>query len=236
MAGTALDVKSVKKSAKGVTAKVTGSDGQTTTVSGEVLLVAVGRQAVIEDIGLEQVGVKVDRGFIVVDDHYRTNIPHVYAIGDVIGGYLLAHVSSHEGMIAVETIAGANPELLDPTRVPRVTYSRPEVASVGLTAEEAEGRGHEVKVGTFPFRANGKSLILGEPDGFVKLVADKKTDALLGAHVVGPHASDYINEMALARFLEATAWEIGESVHAHPTVSEVLHEAALAVDGHAIHA
>ncbi len=235
MAGTKFDLKSVKKSAKGITAKVTGADGKTSTVSGEVLLVAVGRQAVVDDIGLDQTGVSVERGFIPVDDHYRTNIPHVYAIGDVIGGYLLAHVASHEGMIAVETIAGTNPELLDATRVPRVTYSRPEVASVGLTAKEAESLGHAVKVGTFPFRANGKALILGEPDGMVKLVADKKTDVLLGAHIVGPRASDYINEMALARFLEATAWEVAESVHAHPTVSEVLHEAALAVDGHAIH-
>lgn len=235
MAGTKFDLKSVKKSAKGVTAKVTGADGKEDSVSGEVLLVAVGRKAITEDIGLEKVGVKVDRGFITVDDHYRTNVPHVYAIGDVIGGYLLAHVASHEGMIAVETIAGANPELLDAARVPRVTYSRPEVASVGLTAKEAEEKGYSVKVGTFPFRANGKALILGEAEGIVKLVADKKTDALLGAHIVGPHASDYINEMALAKFLEATAWEVAESVHAHPTVSEVLHEAALAVDGHAIH-
>lgn len=235
MAGTKFDLASVTKSAQGVQATAVGPDGKAITVSGDVLLVAVGRKAITEDIGLENIGVKVERGFIVVDDHYRTNVPHVYAIGDVIGGYLLAHVASHEGMIAVETIAGKNPELLDAARVPRVTYSRPEVASVGLTAKEAQERGYEVKVGTFPFKANGKSLILGEAEGIVKLVADKKTDALLGAHIVGPHASDYINEMALAKFLEATAWEIAESVHAHPTVSEVLHEAALAVDGHAIH-
>lgn len=235
LAGTKFDLKSVKKSAKGITATVTQADGQDSTVKGDVLLVAVGRQAITQDVGLEAVGVRVERGYVVVDDHYRTNVDHIYAIGDVIGGYLLAHVAAHEGMIAVETIAGVNPETLDPTRVPRVTYSRPEVASVGLTPEEAELRGYTVKVGTFPFRANGKALILGDADGMVKLVADKKTDALLGAHIVGPRASDYINEMALARFLEATAWEVGESVHAHPTVSEVLHEAALAVDGHAIH-
>lgn len=235
LAGTKFNLNSVQKSADGIVAQVTGPDGKDSAVKGDVLLVAVGRKAIVEDIGLEPVGVKVERGFVTVDDHYRTNVPHIYAIGDVIGGYLLAHVASHEGMIAVETIAGRDPELLDPTRVPRVTYSRPEVASVGLTAKEAEERGHDVKVGVFPFRANGKSLILGEADGIVKLVADKKTDALLGAHIVGPHASDYINEMALARFLEATAWEVAESVHAHPTVSEVLHEAALAVDGHAIH-
>jgi len=162
-------------------------------------------------------------------------VPHIYAIGDLIGGYLLAHVAAHEGMIAVETIAGKEPELLNPNRVPRVTYSRPEVSSMGWTQEEAEKAGYTVKVGVFPFKANGRSLILGDAEGMVKLVADAKTDALLGAHIVGPNASELINEMALARFLEGTAWEVGESVHAHPTVSEVLHEAALAVDGHAIH-
>lgn len=235
LAGTKFDIQSVKTTAKGVEATVEKSDGGKETLSAEVLLVAVGRQAVTKDIGLEALGVKVERGFITVDDHYRTNIPHVYAIGDVNGGYLLAHVAAHEGMIAMETIAGKDPETLDPHRVPRVTYSRPEVASVGLTQQEAESQGHAVKVGLFPFRGNGKSLILGEAEGVVKLVADKKTDALLGAHIVGPHASDLINEMALAKFLEATAWEVAESVHAHPTVSEVLHEAALAVDGIAIH-
>jgi dihydrolipoamide dehydrogenase len=220
---------------KGVSGVIESADGQESKVEGEVLLVAVGRQPVTEDLGLEDAGISVERGFVKVDDHYRTNVPHVYAIGDVIGGYLLAHVAAHEGMIAVETIAGKNPELLSPTRVPRVTYSRPEVASVGWTKEEAEKAGHEVKVGTFPFRANGRSLILGDAEGLVKIVADAKTDALLGAHMVGPNASELINEMALARFLEGTAWEVAESVHAHPTVSEVLHEAALAVDGHAIH-
>lgn len=235
LAGTKFDIGSVSVSDGGVTATVEKADGTKETVSGEVLLVAVGRKAVTENIGLEAVGVLVERGFITVDQHYRTNVPHVFAIGDVNGGYLLAHVAAHEGMIAMETIAGKDPELLDPHRVPRVTYSRPEVASVGLTQKEAEAHGYATKVGIFPFRANGKSLILGEAEGMVKLVADQKTDALLGAHIVGPHASDLINEMALAKFLEATAWEVAESVHAHPTVSEVLHEAALAVDGLAIH-
>ncbi len=235
LAGTKFDIGSVSVSDGGVTATVEKAEGTKETVSGEVLLVAVGRKAVTENIGLEAVGALVERGFITVDQHYRTNVPHVFAIGDVNGGYLLAHVAAHEGMIAMETIAGKDPELLDPHRVPRVTYSRPEVASVGLTQKEAEAQGYATKVGIFPFRANGKSLILGEAEGMVKLVADQKTDALLGAHIVGPHASDLINEMALAKFLEATAWEVAESVHAHPTVSEVLHEAALAVDGLAIH-
>ncbi len=230
-----FDPASLRAGNDGISAEVVKSDQTRVTVEGDVLLVAIGRKAVTENLGLEQAGVEIQRGFIAVDDHYRTNVPHIYAIGDVIGGYLLAHVAAHEGMIAVETIAGKDPELLSPHRVPRVTYSRPEVASVGISEQEAKVRGIDVKVGTFPFRANGKSLILGEADGMVKLVADKKTDALLGAHIVGPHASDLINEMALAKFLEATAWEIGESVHAHPTVSEVLHEAGLAVDGMAIH-
>ncbi len=235
LAGTKFDIGSVKVGDTGVSAMVEKADDKSETVSGDVLLVAVGRKPVTENIGLETVGVHLERGFIAVDQHYRTNVPHVYAIGDVIGGYLLAHVAAHEGMIAMETIAGKDPELLDPHRVPRVTYSRPEVGSVGLTQKEAEDQGYETKVGIFPFRANGKSLILGDAEGMVKLVADKKSDALLGAHIVGPHASDLINEMALAKFLEATAWEVAESVHAHPTVSEVLHEAALAVDGLAIH-
>ncbi len=230
-----FDPASLQVTSEGISAEVAKSDKTRVKVEGDVLLVAVGRKAIIENLGLEQAGVEIQRGFIAVDNHYRTNIPHIYAIGDVIGGYLLAHVAAHEGMIAVETIAGKDPELLDPNRVPRVTYSRPEVASVGISEQEARAQGIDVKVGTFPFRANGKSLILGEADGMVKLVADKKTDALLGAHIVGPHASDLINEMALAKFLEATAWEVGESVHAHPTVSEVLHEAGLAVDGMAIH-
>ncbi len=230
-----FDPASLQVTSKGISAEVVKSDESRIKVEGDVLLVAIGRKALSENVGLEHVGVEMQKGFITVDSHYRTNIPHIYAIGDVIGGYLLAHVAAHEGMIAVETIAGKDPELLDPHRVPRVTYSRPEVASVGISEQEAKEQGIDVKVGTFPFRANGKSLILGEADGMVKLIADKKTDALLGAHIVGPHASDLINEMALAKFLEATAWEVGESVHAHPTVSEVLHEAGLAVDGTAIH-
>ncbi len=235
-AGAKFALDQAKVGEHGVEGVVAAADGKTTVkVAGDVLLVAVGRSPLSDHIGLEEVGVHLDRGFVAVDDHYRTNIPHLYAIGDLIGGYLLAHVATHEGIIAVETIAGETPERLHPERVPRVTYSRPEVASLGLTAAEAEEQGHAVKVGTFPFKANGRSLILGEAEGMVKLVADAKTDALLGAHIVGPNASELINEMALARFLEATGWEIGESVHAHPTVSEVLHEAALAVDGRAIH-
>ncbi|MDA8199055.1 MAG: dihydrolipoyl dehydrogenase [Thermaerobacter sp.] len=232
-AGAAVD--DIQVGPKSVSAKIKPKAGAAVAVEAEVLLVAIGRQAVTAGIGLEALGIKMNRGFVEVDDAYRTNVPHVLAAGDCIGGYLLAHVATHEGMIAVEALAGDHPEGLSPERVPRVTYCRPEVASVGVTQEEAEAAGHQVKTGTFPFRANGKALILQEGDGFVKLVADAETDALLGAHVIGPHASDLINEMALAKFLEGTAWEVGESVHAHPTVSETLHEAALVLQGHGIH-
>lgn len=232
-AGAALDGIEVGKTS--VAAQIKPKEGAAVAVEAEVLLVAIGRQAVTAGIGLEALGVKMTHGFIEVDGTYRTNVPHVLAAGDCIGGYLLAHVAAHEGMIAVEALHGDNPEGLNANRVPRVTYCRPEVASVGVTQEEAEAEGRKVKTGTFPFKANGKALILQEGDGFVKLVADAETDALLGAHIIGPHASDLINEMALAKFLEGTAWEVGESVHAHPTVSETLHEAALVLQGHGIH-
>jgi dihydrolipoamide dehydrogenase len=234
-AGATVNVSGITVSERGVAVPVELASKDVVTFEGDALLVAVGRRPLTEDIGLESVGVTQNRGFIEVDEFYRTRAPHVWAIGDCIGGLLLAHVAAHEGIIAVEAIAGQDPEPLDPKRVPRVTYCRPEVASVGLTAEEAEAAGHRVKVGKFPFQANGRALILGEAEGFVKLVADADTNDLLGAHIIGPHASDLVNEMALARFLEATPWEVGTSVHAHPTVSEVLHEAAFVVEGHPIH-
>ena len=232
-AGAGID--DIQVGAKSISAKITPKAGAAVAVEAEVLVVAIGRQPLTAGIGLEALGVKMNRGFIEVDGVYRTNVPHVLAAGDCIGGYLLAHVAAHEGMIAVEALHGDNPEGLNPHRVPRVTYCRPEVASVGVTQEEAEQAGHTVRTGTFPFKANGKALILQEGDGFVKLVADAETDALLGAHIIGPHASDLINEMALAKFLEGTAWEVGDSVHAHPTVSETLHEAAMVLQGHGIH-
>jgi len=234
-AGATVNVSGITVSERGVAVPVELASKDVVTFEGDALLVAVGRRPLTEDIGLESVGVTQNRGFIEVDEFYRTRAPHVWAIGDCIGGLLLAHVAAHEGIIAVEAIAGQDPEPLDPERGPRVTYCRPEVASVGLTAEEAEAAGHRVKVGKFPFQANGRALILGEAEGFVKLVADADTNDLLGAHIIGPHASDLVNEMALARFLEATPWEVGTSVHAHPTVSEVLHEAAFVVEGHPIH-
>jgi dihydrolipoamide dehydrogenase len=205
------------------------------TFAAEKLLVSVGRQANVENIGLEATEIKVERGVIVVNEHFQTAEPHIYAIGDVIGGLQLAHVASHEGILAVEHMAGLNPEPLDYSKVPKCTYSRPEVANVGLTEAEARRQGYDVKVGKFSFKPLGKALVHGENDGFVKVVADAKTNDLLGVHMIGPHVTDMISEAGLARVLDAAPWEIGHAIHPHPTLSEALMEAALAVDGKAIH-
>lgn len=199
------------------------------------LLISVGRQANVENIGLEATEIKVERGAVVVNEFYQTAEPHIYAIGDMIGGLQLAHVASHEGILAVEHMAGQHPHPMDYTKVPKCTYSRPEVANVGLTEKEAREQGYDVKVGKFSFKPLGKALVYGENDGFVKVVADAKTNDLLGVHMIGPHVTDMISEAGLARVLDATPWEIGMAIHPHPTLSEALMEAALAVDGKAIH-
>ncbi|GMB07705.1 dihydrolipoyl dehydrogenase [Thermolongibacillus altinsuensis] len=209
--------------------------GKVETFFAEKMLVSVGRQANIEGIGLENTDIVVEKGFIQTNEFYQTKEKHIYAIGDVIGGLQLAHVASHEGIIAVEHIAGKNPLPLDYTMVSKCIYSRPEAASVGLTEEEAKAKGYDVKVGKFPFKAIGKALVYGEAEGFVKLIADAKTDDLLGVHMIGPHVTDMISEAGLARVLDATPWEIAHTIHPHPTLSEAIAEAALALDGKAIH-
>ena len=201
----------------------------------EKVLVSVGRQANVENIGLEATEIKIERGVVVVNEHFQTAESHIYAIGDVIGGLQLAHVASHEGILAVEHMAGLNPHPLDYTKVPKCTYSRPEVANVGLTEKEAREQGFDVKVGKFSFKPLGKALIHGENDGFVKLVVDAKTNDLLGVHMIGTHVTDMISEAGLARVLDATPWEIGQTIHPHPSLSEAIMEAAQAVDGKAIH-
>ncbi|MBA4495021.1 dihydrolipoyl dehydrogenase [Paenactinomyces guangxiensis] len=209
---------------------------KTLSLSSERVLVSVGRQANIEDIGLHNTSIRVEKGVIQVNEFMQTAESHIYAIGDVVGGYQLAHVASHEGILAVEHMAGLDVHPLNPLHVPRCTYSRPEVGSLGMTEAEAKAEGHDVKVGKFPFRAVGKSLVFGEVDGFIKIISDRKTDDLLGVHIIGPHATDLISEAGLAKVLDATAWEIAHAIHPHPTLSEVYGEAALAVDGEAIHA
>ena len=220
---------------KGVTMRLTDAKGKERVVEGEVLLVAVGRQGNIEDIGLEQVGVKTEGESIPVDDMMRTNVPGLYAIGDVNGQQLLAHTAMHQGIIAVEHIAGLNPYPLDVLNSPSCTYCEPEIGSVGLTEKQAVDRGHRVKIGRFPMRPNAKAVIEGHTEGFTKMVADAETDELLGVHIIGPHATELIAEAALGRLMQTTAEEIAISVHPHPTVSEVLGEAAHDLLGHAIH-
>lgn len=210
------------------------------TDQGEVwahqLLVAVGRSAVSKELGLDQVGVQTQpNGFIKVDEWCRTSVDSIHAIGDVIGGYLLAHAASHEGIVAAEDIAGQRLAPMDQNLITRCTYSHPQIASVGMTEKQAREKGHEVKVGKFPFSAIGRAQIHGETVGFVKVVADAKTGQLLGTHIVGDSATELIAEPALTQLFQGDAWELGRNIHPHPTLSEAVMEAAMAVDGHAIH-
>ncbi|MBA2754338.1 MAG: dihydrolipoyl dehydrogenase [Chloroflexia bacterium] len=225
-----IDVK-----ADGVSMRVTDAKGKERVIDAEVLLVAIGRQGNIEDIGLETVGITTEKGYIPVDPMLRTNVPNIYAIGDVNGQQLLAHTAMHMGMIAVEHICDLDPYPLDILNSPCCTYCEPEIGSVGLTERQARDLGYEVKVGRFPMRPNAKALIEGHADGFTKMVADAETDDLLGVHIIGPHATELIAEAGLGRLLQTSVSEIAMAVHPHPTVSEVMGEAALDLLGHAIH-
>jgi dihydrolipoamide dehydrogenase len=201
----------------------------------EALLVAAGRAPNVEEIGLETTKVETDRGFVKVDGRMRTREPHIYAIGDVVGGLMLAHTAAHEGIVAVHVIAGEKDvDPIDYVQQPRATYCRPEIASIGLTQQQCEERSLPIKIGKVPFQAIAKAVIGGEYEGFGKVIANKDTDETLGIHIIGPHATDLIAEASVAFELEAAPWEIGRATHAHPTLSEVLGEAALAVDGRSI--
>ena len=214
--------------------KLTLQDGS--TLEAEQVMLAINFQPNVEKIGLEAAGVKLtERGNIVIDEHMRTNVPHIYAIGDVATDYRLAHVASAMGIVAAETIAGHETMTLDMKMMPRCTYSVPQVASFGYTEAQAKEAGYEVNVGQFPFIANGKALGLGERDGFVKIVADAKYGEILGAHLVGPDVTELLPELTLAHHAELTAEEIARNVHAHPTLSEALMEAAHGVEGEPIH-
>lgn len=210
--------------------------GKETPFSADKILVSVGRLPNTEGIGLEKTAIDLDGIFIKTNKFYQTNEPNIYAIGDVIGGLQLAHVASHEGIIAIEHMAGENPVALDPTLIPKCVYCSPEVASVGLTEEEAKEKGYQIKIGKFSFRAIGKALVFGKSDGFVKLVVEEGSNKLLGAHMVGPHVTDMITEVGLARVLNATAMDIAHTIHPHPALAEAIGEAALAVNGKEIHA
>jgi len=227
-------VAGVKASGQGVTVTVeTKKDTQ--NIKGDVALMAVGFGGLTEGMGLENVGVKVDRTFIKVDENYKTNIDGIYAIGDVIGPPLLAHVASAEAIYMVEKFAGHDPTQIDYKNIPGCTYCQPQVASVGMTEEAAKEAGYQVKIGKYPFRPHGKNVAIGEPDGMVKLIFDEKYGELLGAHIIGSEATDMIAELGLARTLETTYTEIIKTVHAHPTLSEAVMEAAADAVGEAIH-
>ena len=209
--------------------------GDTTEIDADKVLVAVGVQGNIEGLGLEALGVRTERGSIMVGDSMETNVPGIYAVGDVTGKMLLAHVASAQGVTAVETIAGMSPPRLDYSLMPRAIYCKPQVASFGLTEAQAREQGFDVKVGRFPFSASGKALALSEVEGLVKLVVDSEVGEILGAHMVGSEVTELLGEVAMTRLLEGTATELGWLVHPHPTISEMLKEAALAVDGEAVH-
>jgi dihydrolipoamide dehydrogenase len=201
----------------------------------DVVFSAVGVTANLEDIGLESAGVKTEKGKIVVDDYYRTSVPGIYAIGDIVHGPALAHVASAEGIICVEKIAGEDPQPLDYKNIPGCTYTSPEIASCGMTEAAAIEAGYEIIVGKFPFTASGKASAAGAKDGFVKLIFDAKYGELLGAHMIGANVTEMIAEIVVARKLETTAHELIKSVHPHPTMSEAIMEAAAAAMGEVIH-
>jgi dihydrolipoyl dehydrogenase len=235
MTNARFDPAKVEVTDKGICV-VAGPEGKDTQeIRAETMLVAVGRAANVENIGLETTKAQVEKGFIKVDGRMRTREPHLYAIGDAVGGVMLAHTAGHEGIVAAHVIAGEKDvHEIDYVRQPKATYCRPEIASIGLTQQQAEEKGHNVKVGRVPFQAIAKAIIVGEYEGFAKVVADKDTDDTLGVHIIGPHATDLIAEASVAFELEATPWEIGAATHPHPTLSEVLGEAAMAVDARSI--
>jgi dihydrolipoamide dehydrogenase len=235
MTSARFDTASVKTDKSGVRLTVGPEGKEATEIGAEVLLVAAGRAANIEEIGLETTKAETDRGVIKVNGKMRTKEPHVYAIGDAIGGLWLAHTAAHEGLIAAHAIAGdVDVHEMDYTKQPRATYSRPEIASIGLTEAQCAERDLKVKIGKVPFQAIAKAIIGGEYEGFAKIIKDVATDDTLGVHIIGPHATDLIAEASLAFELDATPWEIGRATHAHPTLSEVIGEAAMAVDGQSI--
>lgn len=214
--------------------KIKTADGEK-IVEAEVVLSAVGIQTNLENLGLEETGIATDKGKILTDKFYATNVPGYYAIGDCIGGQALAHVASAEGITCVEKIAGHHPEPIDYNNIPGCTYCQPEIASVGYTEKKAKEAGYEIKVGKFPFTASGKAKAAGAPDGFVKLIFDAKYGEILGAHMIGANVTEMVAEIVVARKLEATGHELIKSVHPHPTMSEAIMEAAAAAYGEVIH-
>ena len=231
---TGASVTGVDTSGSGVKVTV-DKDGASQTLECDKVLVAIGIQANVEDIGLETVGIATDRAGIIVNEKMATNVAGIYAIGDVNGKMPLAHVASAQAAIAVETIAGLDTQPLDYTYMPRATYCMPQIASFGLTEAQAREQGKDIKVGTFNVQANGKALAMGEDSGLVKLVVDAKYGEILGGHMIGPEVTELLGELSMTRILEGTVLELGWAVHAHPSLSEMLKEAALSAQGRTIH-
>ena len=231
---TETSVEKAEAGTKGCKVHIKNKKGEQ-TIECDVVLSAVGVSANIEGIGLEETGVKVEKGKIVTDKFYRTNVPGIYAIGDVTTGPALAHVASHEGIVCVEKMAGKNPEPVDYGNVPSCTYASPEVASVGMTEKQAKEAGYEIKVGKFPFSASGKASAAGTKDGFVKVIFDAKYGEWLGCHMIGAGVTEMIAEAVVARKLETTGHDIVSAMHPHPTMSEAIMEAAAAAYGEVIH-
>jgi dihydrolipoamide dehydrogenase len=231
---TGARVGEVKKARRGVKVQVTAADGTAHTLTAERLLLAVGRAALTEGLGLEKVGARLEKGYVVVDGYMKA-AQGVYAIGDCVPTLWLAHVASAEGVLAVEQIAGREVTPINYDKVPCCTYCHPEVASVGLSEAQARERGYDVRVGRFPFKSSAKALVEGEREGFIKIVSEARYDEILGVHMVGPHVTEGIAEPAAMMHLETTAEELANTIHAHPTLAEALGEAAKAVAGQAIH-
>jgi len=232
---TGATVEKLDRKANSVTASIKGKDGKSQSLTVDRVILAVGIVGNVEDIGLENTKVKVDRTHVQIDAYCRTGEPGVYAIGDLCGPPWLAHKASHEGVICVEKIAGLDVHPLDTSNIPGCTYCQPQVASVGLTEAAAKEKGHEVRVGRFPFMGNGKAIALGEPEGMVKTVFDKKTGELLGAHMIGAEVTELIQGYGIAKTLETTEAELMHTVFPHPTLSEMMHESVLDAYGRAIH-
>ena len=231
---TNSSVEKVEKSSKGCQVSVKTSKGEE-MIECDIVLSAVGIQPNIENIGLEETGIVVDAGKIVVDEYYQTNLPGYYAIGDVVAGQALAHVASAEGITCVEKIAGHHPEPIDYNNIPGCTYCSPEIASVGMTEKAAKEAGFDLKIGKFPFSASGKASAAGHNDGFIKLIFDSKYGELLGGHMIGANVTEMIAEIVALRKLETTGQELIKTIHPHPTMSEAIMEAAAAAYGEVIH-
>jgi dihydrolipoamide dehydrogenase len=228
-------VESLEASETGVTLQSSGDKGPV-TLQAEQALVAIGFRPNSRDLSLEDMGVKIsDRGAVEIDERMATNVPGIWAVGDVTAKLMLAHVGSAQGIICAENIAGVETIQLNYEMMPRATYCQPQVASFGLTEAQAKERGLEVKIGKFPFQANGKALGLGDYTGWVKLITDAKYGEILGGHMIGPEVTELLPELTIAQMMELTTAEIARNVHAHPTLSETLMEAAHAAEGHAIH-